>query len=145
MLNMEEVRQWPVKILLVHPKAAFMQQNKLTIAADCAVLVHRDLADRFGSEAIIIGCPMLEDPRRVYEKIKMIVEETKAEKIDVYTMEVPCCHAIHMMIDRAVEEKSRDNIEVRRYIVRVGGRVEEYSGKIDESMIEAEKKAHRGM
>ena len=136
--------KWPVKILLVHPKAEFLQEDKFTIAADCSLLIRKDIAERFDDEAVIIGCPMLEDPRRVFEKIKMIVKETSAKKVDVFTMEVPCCHAIHMMVRKAVEESGK-SLEVSNYIVRISGDVEEYSGSIDESMVEAERRAHRGM
>ncbi|WP_202319307.1 hypothetical protein [Archaeoglobus neptunius] len=133
------MRQWPVKILLVHPKAEFMQDRKLTLAADCAVLINRELGDRFAKETVIIGCPMLEDPKRTFEKIKMIMAESSAEEIDVYTMEVPCCIAMQMMVEKSAGDK-----KVNRYIVRVGGEVEDYRGFIDERMIEAEKRAHRG-
>jgi len=34
-------------------------------------------------------------------------------------MEVPCCHAIHMMVDRSVNKKQKQNIKVKKYIVRV--------------------------
>ena len=135
------MRQWPVKILLVHPKAPFLQDEKLTIAADCAILVDKKLTEKFGKEPIIIGCPMLEDPKRIFEKLKMILDEGSARNIEVYTMEVPCCHAIHMMVDRIVKE----DMEIKKYIVRVSGETEPYSGVIDEKMKEAEMKAHRGM
>ncbi|MBE8539557.1 hypothetical protein [Geoglobus acetivorans] len=131
--------QWPVKIMLVHPKADFLKDDEITIAADCAVLVNREISDRFGKKAVLIGCPMLEDPKRVYEKIQMLMKEGEFSSVQVFTMEVPCCQALHMMVEREKGDK-----EIRRFIVRVNGNVEEYKGKIDESMIEAEKKAHRG-
>ena len=54
--------QWPVKILLVHPKAPFLQKEKLIIAADCSVLSNKGLGEKFGKgETVIIGCPLLED------------------------------------------------------------------------------------
>ncbi|MEM0204131.1 MAG: hypothetical protein QXO16_05375 [Archaeoglobaceae archaeon] len=134
------VKQWPVKILLVHPKAEFMQGKKLIISADCAVLVNKEISERFAKETVLIGCPMLEDPRRMFEKIKLIFSETKAEEAEVYTMEVPCCIAMHMMVEKARKE----GIDVRNYIVRVSGEVEEYRGFIDERMIEAERRAHEG-
>jgi hypothetical protein len=141
------MRQWPLKILLVHPEAEFMQDRKITIAADCAVVVDKEIVERFGEEPLLIGCPMLEDPRRVFEKLKFIMRESNAEEIDVYTMEVPCCHAIHLMVDRANDEREsmgKEKIKLNRYIVRVSGRVEPYSGKIDHEMREAEARAHRG-
>jgi hypothetical protein len=133
--------QWPLKVLLVHPEAKFLKENKFTIAADCSVLVHKGIVEKFGKEAVIIGCPMLEDPKRFFEKIKLIFEKSKAEKIEVYSMEVPCCHAIHMMVDKAL----RGDAKVEKFIVRISGNVESYTGFIDRSMIEAEAKAHEGL
>lgn len=137
------MRQWPLKILLVHPKASFMQEKSFIVAADCALLVNKELVNRFENETIIIGCPMLEDPKRVFEKLRMILKESKAEKIEVFTMEVPCCHAIHMMLDKAKEENN--DVEIEKYVVRVDGRIERYSGKIDDDMVNAEIRAHKGM
>lgn len=139
-MEQSPVKQWPVKILLVHPKAEFMQNEKLTICADCAVLVNKGISERFANETVIIGCPMLEDPRRMFEKIKLIFSETNAEEVDVYTMEVPCCIAMHMMVERA----NKRGTKVNNYIVRVTGDVEDYKGFIDGRMIEAERKAHKG-
>jgi hypothetical protein len=138
--------QWPVKILLVHTQAPFLQKEKLTIAADCAVLSNKSIGNRFREgETVIIGCPLLEDPDRVMGKLALVMKETSASKVEVYTMEVPCCHAIHMMTMRAIKESSKgNNIDAKYYIVRVGsGKIEPYQpGVIDESMIEAERKAH---
>lgn len=142
---MQEVKQWPVKIMLVHPKAPFLQGDKIVISADCSLLVHKDIAEKFGDEAVIIGCPMLEDPKRIFEKIRMIVSESKAENIEIYTMEVPCCHALHLMVERAKKELKNRDTNIEKYIVRVSGEVERYTGEIDESMVEAERKAHRGL
>jgi len=111
---------------------------------DCALLVNKKLVNRFENETIIIGCPMLEDPKRVFEKLRMILKESEAEKIEVFTMEVPYCYAIHMMVDKAKEERDKD-VEIEKYIVRVGGKIEKYSGKIDDDMVNAEIKAHKGM
>ena len=134
------VTQWPLKILLVHPKAPFFRTSRLTIAADCAVLSNPLFLNRFKSgETVVIGCPLLEDPDRLMEKLNLILSEAKADQIEVYTMEVPCCHAIHMMVDKAPKAQS-----VNHYIVRVvEGAIEEYKpGLIDECMLEAERKAH---
>lgn len=136
--------QWPVKILLVHPQAAFLMRNKITIAADCAALLNENLSEQYrNGNPIIIGCPLLEDPNRLASKIALVMEETLAKEIDVYTMEVPCCHAIHMMVTKAIKESGKD-INSKHYIIRVASRrIESYKpGVIDESMVEAERKAH---
>lgn len=140
-------KQWPVKILLVHPQAPFMQKASLVIAADCALLTNPDLSRRFkDGETVVIGCPLLEDPDRLAKKIDLIIEETEAKNVEVYTMEVPCCHAIHMMVDQSMRKKRKEGAKVENYIVRVmSGKVEPYVlGKIDESMVEMERKAHGG-
>lgn len=141
----EKERQWPVKILLVHPQAPFMQQELLTIAADCTLLTNPELSKRFGQGGtVVIGCPLLEDPDRLAEKIGLIAGETQAKRIEVYTMEVPCCHAIHMMVQRALDGKGRRDIKVKNYIVRVmTGKAEPYTfGRVDRSMLEMERIAH---
>lgn len=109
------MKRWPLKVLLVHPEAKFMQEDKFTIAADCSLLVHKEIVKRFGEETVIIGCPMLEDPRRFFDKLKLIIEKCKAKKIDVFTMEVPCCHAIHMMVDKVLQQ----GIKIRRMVIAV--------------------------
>jgi len=142
------MRQWPLKILLVHPKAPFMQDRKITVAADCALVIDKGIVERYGNEAVIIGCPMLEDPKRVFEKIRIIANESEAEEVDIFTMEVPCCHALHMMFDRANQERvesGKERLKLNKKIVRVSGEVEDYSGKVDKSMVEAEMRAHRGL
>ncbi len=133
------MRQWPVKLLLVHPKADFMRDEKIIIAADCAILVDKEITNRFEKETVLIGCPMLEDPKRIYEKIKLLMNDGDFKEVEIYTMEVPCCQALHMMVEREKGDK-----ETKRFIVRVSGEVEEYTGVVDESMLEAERKAHRG-
>lgn len=87
---------------------------------------------------------MLEDPDRLLSKLSLVIKETSANNIEVYTMEAPCCHAIHMMINKAIENSRKNNIKTIHYIVRVeSGEVEVYKpGVIDESMVEAERKAH---
>lgn len=140
-------KQWPVKILLVHPQAPFMQKDSLIIASDCTLITNPQLSSRFKKgETIVIGCPLLEDPDRLAEKLDLIAEETKAKKIEVYTMEVPCCHAIHMMVDRSLSKKKKRGIKVEKHIVRVmTGDAEPYvPGRLDRSMLEMEMRAHGG-
>jgi hypothetical protein len=77
-------------------------------------------------------------------KLALMIKETSANKINVYTMEVPCCHAIHMMVEKAINEAGKDNINKNNYIVRVSsGEIEPYNpGVIDDSMIDKERKVH---
>lgn len=136
--------QWPVKIILVHPQAQFLMQDKIIISADCATLLSEDIGKQFKEGIpVIIGCPLLEDPKRIMSKITLVIKETKARDLEVYAMEVPCCHALHMMVARALKETGKE-INSKHYIVRVYARkIEPYKpGVIDESMVRAEREAH---
>lgn len=77
-------------------------------------------------------------------KLTLVMKETNANNVEVYTMEVPCCHAIHMMTMKAIKNAGKTNLNTKYFIVGVAsGRIEPYRlGRIDSSMIEAEKKAH---
>ncbi len=136
--------QWPIKILLTHPQAPFLKNNKFIIAADCVAFSSDNFKEKHGkNEGVVIGCPLLEDPDKMMSKIALMVKETSAKNIDVYTMEVPCCHAIHMMVEKAINESGKDSINKKNYIVRVSGEIEPYKpGVIDDSMMDKERKAH---
>lgn len=138
-------KQWPIKIQLVNPQAPFLLKDSLTIAADCTLAANPELSSRFGKdETVVIACPMLEDSERVASQIDRIIGESKAKKVEVYTMEVPCCHPIHMMVERSMGERRKRGLEVKNYIVRVMTRkVEPWTpGKVDRSMIEMERRVH---
>ncbi len=137
--------QWPIKILLVHPNAPFLQGEKLTIAADCVAFSNENFGKLHGKDkGVVIGCPLLEDPDGMMRKLALMINETAANSIDVYTMEVPCCHAIHMMVEKAVNESGKEKINKHHHIVRVSsGEIEPYQpGVIDESMMDKERRAH---
>lgn len=134
--------QWPVKIMLAHPNAEFMKGEKLRIAADCAVLSNKKFTEDFESDTTtLIGCPMLEDPDKLEQKIELIVKESDVEEIEIYSMEVPCCHALYKMVDHVND----GDVSTKKQIVRVeDGNIENYKNKIDKSMIEKERQAHGG-
>lgn len=134
--------QWPVKILLAHPRANFLKESKMKIVADCAVLANKKFNQDFtAGEPTLIGCPMLEDPDKLEQKLKLLVNESDVNEIDIYTMEVPCCHALHKMVDHVNES----DVTTKKKIVRVEqGKIENYKNVIDRSMVEKEKQAHGG-
>jgi len=141
-------RQWPLKIILVHPKAQFLRTKKLIIAADCSLLVHPDNYSLYiRGTPVLIGCPLLEDPDATMNKLRLILKETTAKELLIYTMEVPCCQALHMMVKEALRSTERNDIVTKHYIVRVfTGKVEDWiPGRVDQTMTLLEKSAHKGM
>ncbi|MFC1755340.1 hypothetical protein ACFL96_18450 [Thermoproteota archaeon] len=108
--------QWPIKILLAHPQTPFLKNEKFIIATDWVVFSSNDFKKRqVKNEDVVIGCSILEDPDKMMSKIALMVKETSAKNIDVYTIEVPCCHAIHMMVQKAINESGKDNTDKKIY------------------------------
>lgn len=121
-----------------------MQRESLIVAADCTLIANPELPQRYHKgETVVIGCPLLENPDRLAEKIDLIMGESRVKHIEVYTMEVPCCYAIHMMVDRSVKKRKKE-IDIKNFIVRaMTGEIEPYTfGRLDMSMIEMERKVH---
>ena len=136
--------QWPLKILLVHPQAPFLSKNNIVIAADCSVLLRPELGNMYvQGTPVLIGCPLLEDPEAMMSKLKLILESSSGKNIEVISMEVPCCQALHMMV-RGVVNEVRVNASISHRVVRVFTRnIEDWKpGVVDETMTMLERMAH---
>lgn len=145
MIPIELPKQWPLKIILVHPKAPFLKNKKLIIAADCSLLLRRDLHESYEKKIpVIIGCPLLENPDAILRKLELILTSEEPKEIDVISMEVPCCQALHMMVKQILAKVKESKHNIKHYIVRVfTSNLEEWKpGVIDESMIALERMAH---
>jgi hypothetical protein len=66
--------------------------------------------------------------------------------VDVITMEVPCCQALHMMVKQITSENNLKHRFTHRIVRVFTKEVEEWRpGQVDESMIELERIAHKGL
>jgi hypothetical protein len=139
--------QWPLKILLVHPQAPFLAENRIVIVADCVVLMRPEIAKLYDEGVpILIGCPLLEDPDAMINKLKLILGTDNVKDVDVITMEVPCCQALHMMVKQIASENNLKHRFTHKIVRIFTKEVEEWRhGQVDESMIELERIAHKGL
>ena len=139
--------QWPLKILLVHPQAPFLAENRIVIVADCVVLMRPEIAKLYDEGVLIlIGCPLLEDPDAMINKLKLILGTDNVKDVDVITMEVPCCQALHMMVKQIASENNLKHRFTHKIVRIFTKEVEEWRhGQVDESMIELERVAHKGL
>jgi hypothetical protein len=139
--------QWPLKILLVHPQAPFLAKNRIVIVADCAILMRPEIAKLYDEGVpILIGCPLLEDPDAMINKLKLILGTDNVKDVDVITMEVPCCQALHMMVKQIASENNLKHRFTHKIVRVFTKEVEEWRpGQVDESMIELERIAHKGL
>ncbi len=107
--------QWPVQLHLVNPRAQFLKDAKLLIAASCTAFACGSFhADLLAGKALVIACPKLDDREGYAEKIRAMVEEGGVASIEIAIMEVPCCSGLLKLVKQALEGASRQvSVEVK--------------------------------
>lgn len=95
---------WPVKLRLVAPKAPFLNDAHLLVAADCAPFAAGDFHARFlQGKALVCGCPKFEDTEASVAKLTAILKENDIQEITIVNMEVPCCFGLVQVVRQALE------------------------------------------
>ena len=115
--------QWPIQLHLVPPGAPFFQDADLIITADCVPFAyagfHRDF---LAGNAVVIGCPKLDDNRAYLEKLTGIFRTSSIRSITILRMEVPCCGGIVMAAKQAVTASGKD-IPFREVTIGINGEI----------------------
>ena len=112
---------WPVQISLVPPKAPYLENADVLIAADCAPFAYGDFHRRFmEGKVLLIGCPKLDDTQAYVEKLSHMFRENSINSIGVVYMEVPCCTSLVQIVQSALEQ-SGANIPTTLYRVGIKG------------------------
>ncbi len=95
---------WPVKLRLVQPRAPFLKDASLLVAADCAPFAAGDFHARFlQGKALVCGCPKFEDTEASVVKLAAILQENDIQEITIVNMEVPCCFGLVQVVRQAME------------------------------------------
>jgi Fe-S-cluster-containing hydrogenase component 2 len=103
--SLSELRQWPVQLKLINPRASYLKNADLLVAADCTAYAYGDFHKEFIKNRItVIGCPKLDDVEYYKEKLKDIIESNDLKSITVVRMEVPCCGGIVNAVKTAMLE-----------------------------------------
>ncbi len=90
-----ELGHWPIKLELVPPRAPFLRDADLLLAADCAPVAFGDFQRRFlAGHAIVIACPKLGDGDLFLDRLTGILRDGGVRSLTVVHMEVPCCHGL---------------------------------------------------
>lgn len=104
-----ELRQWPVKLHLVNPRASFLNGAHLLIAADCTGFAYGSLHPDFvRGKVVLIGCPKFDDVQDYLDKLTEIFTCNEIRGVTVLKMEVPCCSGIARVTEAALEASGRD-------------------------------------
>jgi Pyruvate/2-oxoacid:ferredoxin oxidoreductase delta subunit len=119
-----ELRQWPVQLHLVNPKASYFQGADVVLAADCVAFAMGDFHDRLlKNKSLAIACPKLDTNKEVYlDKLSTMISDAKINTLTVPVMEVPCCGGLIQMAKMAVQQSGR-NIPVKKIVVGIKGNI----------------------
>jgi Pyruvate/2-oxoacid:ferredoxin oxidoreductase delta subunit len=102
-----QLGNWPVQIKLVNPRAPYLQNAALLVAADCTAFAYADIHRKFmRNKVTLIGCPKL-DEGDYAEKLSAILQTNEIKSVTVLRMEVPCCGGIASAVQRALQASGK--------------------------------------
>lgn len=117
------LRQWPLQIRLVSPKASWLDGAHLLIAADCTAYAYGNFhKDFMQGKVTLVGCPKL-DACDYGEKLADIIAENRIRKVTVIRMEVPCCKGIVRAAEAALKNSGK-SIPLEAVTLSVDGRIQ---------------------
>ena len=95
---------WPVQINLVPVVAPFLKNASLLILADCTAVAYANLHQDFlDGRAVMMGCPKFDDVEGYLAKLTEIFRTANAKQVTVLHMEVPCCSALPVIVQKAMK------------------------------------------
>lgn len=116
-----ELRQWPVQLKLINPKATYLKNANLLVAADCTAYAYANFHEDFIKDHIVvIGCPKLDDVSYYEEKLIEIIKNNNLKSLTVVRMEVPCCGGIVNAVKNSML-KSQTIVPYREVIISTEG------------------------
>jgi len=118
------LRQWPVQMHLINPRAPYYQGADVLLAADCVGFSYGDFhRDFLKQKSIAIACPKLDQGKEVYiEKIKSLIEDSKINTLTVAMMEVPCCRGLLALAQEGAKRANR-KVPIKYIIIGVQGNI----------------------
>lgn len=117
-----QLTNWPVQIKLVNPRAPYLQNAALLIAADCTAFAYPDIHRMFmRNKVTLIGCPKL-DEGDYAEKLAAIFQANDIKSVKVLRMEVPCCSFLLPIVTEAAYRSGKD-IPVEEVVITRRGTV----------------------
>jgi len=118
-----ELRQWPVQLGLLPPRAKFFQGANLLVAADCVPFAYGNFhRDFLRDQALVVGCPKLDDAGAHFQKLTEIFKQNQINQVTIAVMEVPCCSALQRIVQEAIKAAGK-SIPVELVVVSAEGEI----------------------
>lgn len=103
------LKQWPVQMHLINPRAPYFQQADVVLAADCVAFALGDFHQKWlKGKSLAIACPKLDSNQEIYyQKLLGMINESEINTLTVMIMEVPCCGGLLQLAKKAADEADR--------------------------------------
>jgi len=117
------LEHWPVQINLVPPIAPFLKGADLLIAADCVPVAYPNFHQDFLKEKVVmVGCPKFDDVEEYIRKFTDIFKIADIKSITALVMEVPCCSALPVILQRAMDAAGK-KIPIEQVVISTRGEI----------------------
>ena len=117
------LEHWPVQINLVPPTAPFLKGADLLIAADCVPVAYPNFHQDFlKGKVVMVGCPKFDDIEAYIQKFTDIFKIADIKNITALVMEVPCCSALPVIIEKAMDAAGK-KIPIERIVISTRGEI----------------------
>ena len=115
---------WPVKLRLLNPKASYLKNADLLVAADCTAFASGGFHDEYLKGRVpVTFCPKLDEEIEEYvEKLAEIFRTQSINSVTIVRMEVPCCAGTEKIVESAMN-KAGTTTTVRRDIIKTSGTI----------------------
>lgn len=99
---------WPVQIRLIPANAPFLQNAHLLIAADCTAVAARNFQETYlEGKTVMMGCPKFDDAESYIQRFAEIISTCNLKSLTILIMEVPCCSAMNVIVQKAIERAGK--------------------------------------
>ncbi|MBW2049752.1 MAG: 4Fe-4S binding protein [Deltaproteobacteria bacterium] len=117
------LEHWPVQINLIPPIAPFLKGADLLVAADCVPVAYPNFHQDFlKGKVVMVGCPKFDDVEEYIRKFTNIFKMADIKSITTLVMEVPCCSALPVIIQRAMDAAGK-KIPVKQVVISTRGEI----------------------
>ncbi len=107
--TVSELAQWPVQLMLVSPRASYLNDADLLVAADCVPFAYADFhRDLLKGKILLVGCPKLDDLDIYKDKFAQIFSNNEIKSVTYAHMEVPCCFGLIGVIKSAIADSGKE-------------------------------------
>jgi NAD-dependent dihydropyrimidine dehydrogenase PreA subunit len=116
------LRQWPVQLHLLNPKAPYFNNADVLLAADCTAYTLGNFHSvHLRGKSLAIACPKLDTGTEIYvQKLVSMIDDARINTLNVMVMEVPCCNGLLGLAGEALSRASR-KVPLKRTVVGIRG------------------------